>query len=56
MLRLERPPASRVREIRMHGLKGALPSRRLTKHLRKGRVYQCHLVGAVAWLPASGHP
>jgi hypothetical protein len=26
MLRLERPPVSRVREIRMHGLKGGLDS------------------------------
>ena len=26
MLRFERPPVSRVREIRMHGLKGGLAS------------------------------
>jgi hypothetical protein len=26
MLRLERPPVSRVREIRMHGLNGGLDS------------------------------
>jgi hypothetical protein len=28
MLRPERPPVSRVREIRMHGLKGGLDSNR----------------------------
>jgi hypothetical protein len=40
MLRLERPPVSRVREIRMHGLKGGSALSPVTKHLRKGRVYQ----------------
>jgi hypothetical protein len=31
MLRLERPPESRVREIRMHGLKGGLDFNRRRK-------------------------
>jgi hypothetical protein len=41
MLRPERPPESRVREIRTHGLNGGLAVPRLAK--RKGkdrRIYQ----------------
>jgi hypothetical protein len=32
MLRLERPPVSRVREIRQHGLKGGFALSPVTKH------------------------
>ena len=32
MLRLERPPVSRVREIRMHGLKGGFAPPPVSKH------------------------
>jgi hypothetical protein len=42
MLRLERPPVSRVREIRMHGLKGGpvLSTMSINLNARKGRIYQ----------------
>ena len=40
MLRLERPPVSRVREIRTHGLKGGAALSPVTKHQRKDSVYQ----------------
>ena len=40
MLRSERPPVSRVREIRKHGLKGGLALSLVTSHRRKGKVYQ----------------
>ena len=36
MLRPERPPVSRVREIRTHGLKGGLAVWPLTLVVRKG--------------------
>jgi hypothetical protein len=40
MLRPERPPVSRVREICKHGLKGGFALSPVTKHQRKGKVYQ----------------
>jgi len=36
MLLLERPPVSRVREIRMHGLKGGLALLRFALRVEKG--------------------
>jgi hypothetical protein len=39
MLRHERPPVSRVREIRMHGLKGVL-LQRLPSSRKESRIYQ----------------
>ncbi len=41
MLCPERPPVSRVREIRTHGLRGGSALSPESNHsLRKGRVYQ----------------
>lgn len=41
MLSHERPPVSRVREIRMHGLKGGLETQELAMPAeRKFRIYQ----------------
>jgi hypothetical protein len=40
MLRPERPPVSRVREIRMHGLKGVLLSFASLARGKDRRIYQ----------------